>query len=235
MLGIGGEPAVVRVTMLDDDASDDDASAGANALDPADDDPDAYPDDSADAADPQPADLADFAPGGDGFFDDDDDDEETSEVVRVGYDVLSTLLTYMDVSADVYLKDDEEEEGEDGGDAAELAFEIEGEDSGLLIGTRGETLRALQFVVGFIVNRRLGERVNLFIDVEGYQQRRYDSVINLARRVSQRVAASGRSIALEPMPPNERRQVHMSLADSADVYTESDGAGDDRRVVIYPK
>ena len=114
-------------------------------------------------------------------------------------------------------------------------FEIEGDDSGLLIGTRGETLRALQFIVSFLVSRRMGERTNLMVDVEGYQQRRYDSVANLARRVAQRVAQRGRSIPLEPMPPNERRQVHMALADRNDVVTESDGYGDRRKVVIHPK
>ena len=81
----------------------------------------------------------------------------------------------------------------------------------------------------------MGERTNLMVDVEGYQQRRYDSVANLARRVAQRVAQRGRSIPLEPMPPNERRQVHMALADRSDVATESDGYGDRRKVVIHPK
>ena len=213
MLGIGSEPAVVRVTLAE--AADEPTT-----------------DDESDS-EPQPADaLADFSALADDFDDDDDDDyedEETSEVVSVGYDVLSTLLGKMGVAADVYLREpyDGDEEGP--------VFEIEGEDSGLLIGTRGETLRALQFIVSFLVSRRLGERTNLMVDVEGYQQRRYDSVANLARRVAQRVAQRGRSIPLEPMPPNERRQVHMALADHADVVTESDGHGDRRRVVVHPK
>ena len=212
MLGIGSEPAVVRVTLAEsaDEPTTDDESD----------------------SEPQPDALADFSALADDFDDDDEDDyedEETSEVVGVGYDVLSTLLGKMGVAADVYLREpyDGDEEGP--------VFEIEGEDSGLLIGTRGETLRALQFIVSFLVSRRLGERTNLMVDVEGYQQRRYDSVANLARRVAQRVAQRGRSIPLEPMPPNERRQVHMALADHADVVTESDGHGDRRRVVIHPK
>ena len=111
-------------------------------------------------------------------------------------------------------------------------FEIEGDDSGLLIGRRGETLRALQFMVKFIAGRQLGERVNLMIDVEGYQQRRYDSLANLAQRVAQRVASNGRSITLEPMPPNERRIIHMTLSEHASVTTESIGAGNERQVVV---
>ena len=217
LLGIGSEPAVVRVTLAE---SEDEASA----------------DDEA-ASETQPDALADFTPFADDMDDDYDDlddfeeeeEEETSEVVKEGYDVLSTLLNKMGVSADVYLR--EPYTGDDEGPV----FEIEGDDSGLLIGTRGETLRALQFIVSFLVSRRMGERTNLMVDVEGYQQRRYDSVANLARRVAQRVAQRGRSIPLEPMPPNERRQVHMALADRSDVETESDGYGDRRKVVIHPK
>ena len=216
LLGIGSEPAVVRVTLPET------TDQPAEAEEPED--------------ETQPDALADFAPFADEFDDDIDDldeepeeDEETSEVVRVGYDVLSTLLGKMSVSADVYLR--EPYTGSDEGPV----FEIEGDDSGLLIGTRGETLRALQFIVSFLVSRRMGERTNLMVDVEGYQQRRYDSVANLARRVAQRVAQRGRAIPLEPMPPNERRQVHMALADHNDVVTESDGYGDGRKVVIHPK
>lgn len=215
LLGIGSEPAVVRVTVLESASESTDE------------------DDAED--EPQPDALASFSPFADDLdddyddFDDFEEKEETSEVVKVGYDVLSTLLNKMGVSADVYLR--EPYTGDDEGPV----FEIEGDDSGLLIGTRGETLRALQFIVSFLVSRRMGERTNLMVDVEGYQQRRYDSVANLARRVAQRVAQRGRSIPLEPMPPNERRQVHMALADRNDVVTESDGYGDRRKVVIHPK
>ena len=215
LLGIGSEPAVVRVTLAE---GEDETSAESEA-----------------APETQPDTLADFSPFADDMDDDYDDfdefeeEEETSEVVKVGYDVLSTLLNKMGVSADVYLREPYT------GDAEGPVFEIEGDDSGLLIGTRGETLRSLQFIVSFLVSRRMGERTNLMVDVEGYQQRRYDSVANLARRVAQRVAQRGRSIPLEPMPPNERRQVHMALADRSDVETESDGYGDRRKVVIHPK
>ena len=114
-------------------------------------------------------------------------------------------------------------------------FEIEGEDAGLLIGRRGETLKAFQFIVRYLASRRLGSRVNLMLDVEGYQARRYKSVVNLAERVAQRVVDSGRSITLEPMPANERRVVHMALADHPLVATESMGSGDSRQVVVYLK
>lgn len=217
LLGIGSEPALVRVTLAEsaDDPEEDEAA------------PEAQPD--ALAGFTPFADDADDDYDYDYEFDDFEEEEETSEVVKQGYDVLSTLLNKMGVTADVYLR--EPYTGDDEGPV----FEIEGDDSGLLIGTRGETLRALQFIVSFLVSRRMGERTNLMVDVEGYQQRRYDSVANLARRVAQRVAQRGRSIPLEPMPPNERRQVHMALADRDDVVTDSEGYGDRRKVVIHPK
>lgn len=225
VLGIGSEPALVRATLLEGGGE---AAGESEAADEAQPDAlDAQPDAQTDA-------LRDFTPFADDFDDDADDyddydEEDTPEVVSVGYDVLSTLLGKMGVTADVYLREPYT------GSPEGPIFEIEGDDSGLLIGTRGETLRALQFVVSFVVSRRMGTRTNLMVDVEGYQQRRYDSVANLARRVAQRVAQQSRSIPLEPMPPNERRQVHMALADRSDVETESDGWGDRRRVVIHPK
>ena len=113
-------------------------------------------------------------------------------------------------------------------------FEIEGDDSGLLIGRKGETLRSLQFMVRFLVSRKTGERANLSVDVEGYDDRRRQSLSSLANRVAQRVVKTGRSIELEPMNPRERRLVHITLSENGDVYTESSGTGEGRRVVILP-
>ena len=124
---------------------------------------------------------------------------------------------------------------EDREDLGGPVFEIEGEDSGLLIGRRGDTLKSLQFLVKFLVSKRLGTRANMMIDVEGYQERRYNSLTNLAQRVGQRVASTGRAVTLEPMPPNERRIVHLALADHPDVTTESMGEGDGRQVVVQAK
>jgi spoIIIJ-associated protein len=151
--------------------------------------------------------------------------EQRSELVTVTTDILEQILTNLGVSAVVSLR---QAESEDEGPI----FEIAGDDSGLLIGRRGETLRALQFMVKFIAGRRIGERVNLMLDVEGYQKRRNDSLANLAQTVARRVATSGRSITLEPMPPNERRIVHITLSDHADVTTQSTGVGDSRKVVV---
>jgi spoIIIJ-associated protein len=155
--------------------------------------------------------------------------ESAPDIVRTTSEILDNLISKMGVSVIATLKQVERE------DLGGPVSEIEGEDSGLLIGRKGETLRALQFIVKFIVSRQVDDRANLLIDVEGYQDRRYKALENLAQRVARRVASSGRSITLEPMPPNERRIVHMALADDPDVTTESSGSGEQRQVVIRPK
>ena len=152
--------------------------------------------------------------------------EQTSDIVRVASDVLSQIISKLGVSVVTNLKH-AQKEGLGG-----PAFEIEGDDSGLLIGRRGETLRALQFLVKVIVGRQLQTRANLSVDVEGYQERRYQSLANLAQKVAQRVISSGRSVTLEPMPPDERRIVHITLAELSGVVSESMGAGDGRQVVV---
>ncbi len=114
-------------------------------------------------------------------------------------------------------------------------IDLTGEDSGLLIGRRGQTLQALQFLVNLIVRKELGENVRVLLDVERYRQRRETSLKDMATKVAARVAQSNRSITLEPMPPADRRIVHTTLTDHPGVTTESMGVGDNRKVTISPK
>ncbi len=104
-----------------------------------------------------------------------------------------------------------------------------------LIGRRGTTLRALQFVLSLMVNKQLERRIRLVVDADGYRQRRESLLEGMAARLAQRVRSTGQPMVLEPMPPNERRIVHLALVDDPEVTTESEGAGDDRRVVIKPR
>ena len=120
---------------------------------------------------------------------------------------------------------------EAGGPVIDLA----GEDSGLLIGRRGQTLQALQFLVTLIVRKKLGEDVRVVLDVENYRQRRENSLRDMATKVASRVAQTNRSITLEPMPPADRRIIHTSLAQHPEVRTESAGEGDNRKVTIMPR
>lgn len=112
---------------------------------------------------------------------------------------------------------------------------IEGEDAGLLIGRKGETLLAFQFLVNIILQHRLHVRIPLTLDVEGYRERRQNALQALALRMAERVASSGRSITLEPMPPHERRIVHIALGGHPRVSTQSVGMGDARKVSIISK
>ena len=154
--------------------------------------------------------------------------EDLTDVVRVASQILDRLLSNMDVEAVVNLVSAYSE------DVEGPVFNIDGDDSGLLIGRRGETLRALQFLVSFIAGRQLGERVRISLDVAGYQERRSNVLINMAERVAKKVALTGRSVTMDPMPPNERRVVHMALANNPAVITNSNGVGDERKVVVEP-
>ena len=114
-------------------------------------------------------------------------------------------------------------------------IDLTGEDSGLLIGRRGQTLQALQFLVNLIVRKNLGENVRVLLDVERYRQRQETSLRDMATKVAARVAQTNRSVTLEPMPPADRRIVHTTLTDHPGVTTESAGIGDNRKVTISPK
>ena len=154
--------------------------------------------------------------------------ESAPDSVTVASDVIQTLIDHLDADVMLTLKQ-VHNDYLDG-----PIFEIEGDDAGLLIGRKGETLKTLQFLVRYVVSHQLDERVNLMIDVEGYQQRRHQSLENMARRVARRVSDTGRSITLEPMPANERRIVHLALSDHPGVTTESSGFGESRQVTIEP-
>ena len=114
-------------------------------------------------------------------------------------------------------------------------IDLNGEDSGLLIGRRGQTLQSLQFIVNLIVRSELGEGTRVVLDVERYRQRREASLRDMAVKVAERVTQTGRSITLEPMSAADRRIIHLSLSESPSVTTESVGFGDDRKVSIFPK
>jgi spoIIIJ-associated protein len=125
---------------------------------------------------------------------------------------------------------------EGGGEASDvIALDVSGDDLGILIGRRGQTLSSLQYIVRLIVANQAKARVPVVIDVEGYKQRRYEALQALAHRMAEQVKARKRPFALEPMPAYERRIIHLALADDPDVATESVGDGEARKVVITPR
>ncbi len=111
-------------------------------------------------------------------------------------------------------------------------IDIKGEDLGLLIGRRGETLLSLQYLVNLILARRYPGRGGVTIDVEYYRHRREEQVVSLAKRMADRVRETGAPITLEPMSASERRLIHLTFADDPDLETNSVGEGENRKVVI---
>jgi spoIIIJ-associated protein len=146
--------------------------------------------------------------------------------------VVRDLLDHLAVRGRVSARWGEiEEEGQD----HPLLVDIEGDDLSILIGHRGETLAALQYITRLIVARELGHPTPVVIDVEGYRARREHQLRQLARRMADQAIERERTMTLEPMPAGERRIIHIELRDHAQVYTESVGEGDHRKVTIIPR
>jgi spoIIIJ-associated protein len=156
-------------------------------------------------------------------------DVSDGEVIDLAQSVLENLLQQMNVNAEV------QAESEPADPMPRINLDIYGDDLGILIGRRGNTLSSLQFMVNLIVGRQLKSRVSITVDVEGYRQRRAESLKGLALRMTERVQATGQAVSLEPMPPAERRLIHIALRDHPDVVAESVGEGENRKVVISPR
>jgi spoIIIJ-associated protein len=139
--------------------------------------------------------------------------------------VLREVLERMGVDAEVSAFDDGER----------IILDAHGSESGLVIGKKGATLDALQYLVSRIVFKKPGDVAALIVDAEGYRGRREDSLADLARRLAEKAVRSGRPVPVEPMSPHDRKVVHTTLAEHPGVRTESEGEGPGRRVVIFPK
>jgi spoIIIJ-associated protein len=144
--------------------------------------------------------------------------------------VVDDLLRLLDISADISLR--EPMTAGDGRGAALAVIDISGDDLGVLIGRRGETLGSLQYLVNLVMGRRYPGQGGVTIDAEHYRVRREEQVVSLATRMADRVRQTGDSITLEPMSAAERRLVHLMLAEDGELETNSIGEGDNRKVVI---
>lgn len=154
-------------------------------------------------------------------------------VEQIARETLQELLTKMGVKAQVTIRPEEEIPQDE--DAPPFILDVMGDDLGVLIGRQGQTLLALQYVTRLIVSREVQHWVSLVVDVEKYKARREKSLRQLAQRMAERVSFNHQPIALEPMPPHERRIIHLALRDHPIVTTKSIGKGDQRKVTIVPK
>ena len=211
LFGIGGEQARVRVTALEEGTARPMAEPGEEDTAG----PMAEP--AVEGAEPAEIEIKDVA----------------SPEVDLASDHLSQLLAFMEIDGEVSVRTPETPG--DGLGRASAVLDVDGDDLGLLIGRRGTTLAALQYIINLMVSRKMGSRVLISLDIEHYRRRREDSLTGLAQRMADRVRKSGRSLTLEPMPAGERRIVHLALAEDSAVTTGSVGEGDGRKVVIYPQ
>lgn len=144
--------------------------------------------------------------------------------------IISKLLFQMGLQAQVSAHYGEARE-----DRHPIMVDIRGGDLGVLIGRRGETLNAFQYVSSLMVGKDTNQFVQLIVDVEGHRDRRERQLRQLARRMADQVTKSGRKLTLEPMPAADRRIIHMELRDHPAVTTQSAGEEPHRKVTILPK
>ncbi|HET7627714.1 MAG TPA: RNA-binding cell elongation regulator Jag/EloR [Bacillales bacterium] len=120
-------------------------------------------------------------------------------------------------------------------DDRDVIFQLSGEKIAILIGKRGSTLNALQYLTNVTANRHSDEHVHFIVDAENYRSRRRETLERLAQRNGQRVRETGREVALDPMPSMERKIVHLALKNEEGIQTYSDGSEPNRRVIIAPE
>lgn len=152
---------------------------------------------------------------------------DAAEVEKKATDFLKDVLSKMEIENDVKAKYDSEENC--------LNIEISGEDMGVLIGKRGQTLDSLQYLVSLVVNKGTKEYIRVKVDTENYRERRNKTLENLAKNMAFKVKRTRRSVTLEPMNPYERRVIHSALQNDSYVTTHSEGEEPYRKVVITLK
>jgi len=140
---------------------------------------------------------------------------------------LSEVFQAMNMTVVIDTKYDEEQKS--------LEVELSGDEMGVLIGKRGQTLDSLQYLISLVVNKGTGEYIRVKVDTENYRQRRKETLEGLAKNISYKVKRTKRAVSLEPMNPYERRIIHSALQNDRYVTTHSEGEEPFRRVVVTLK
>lgn len=150
--------------------------------------------------------------------------------VSIAREMLVELLTLMDIPASVQVS-----RVESANATGPWILNVQGQGRiTRLIGRRGDTLSSLQYLLRLMVSHKLQHRVNLILDVDGYKAKRAERLRTLATRMADQAISEGRTVVMEPMPPHERRLIHIALRGNAQVTTKSIGEGDSRKVTIVP-
>ena len=140
---------------------------------------------------------------------------------------LNNVFSAMNMTVVVDVKYDEKEKAMD--------VELSGDEMGILIGKRGQTLDSLQYLVSLVVNKDSEDYIRVKVDTENYRQRRKETLENLAKNIAYKVKRTRRSVSLEPMNPYERRIIHSALQNDKYVSTHSEGEEPFRKVVVTLK
>jgi spoIIIJ-associated protein len=141
--------------------------------------------------------------------------------------VLREILGKMGVAGEVVPTEDGER----------ITLEVKGEETALVIGKKGQTLDALQYLVNKIVSKKAGDGVEtkgVVVDAEGYRSRRAESLVELAHKLAEKAKRTGRPVAADPMSAAERRIIHVTLADMEGLTTRSEGEGIYRHLIVIP-
>jgi spoIIIJ-associated protein len=158
--------------------------------------------------------------------------EFSDDELAIARKTLVDMLDAMAVTAEVVARHAEPDET---GAPTPGELLVTGDDLGFLLGPRGDTLAALQYLVRALLAKQFKRNVTLVIDIDGWRERRREQLRQLANRIATQVIARNRPMALEPMPPDERRVIHMALREHPAVRTESVGEGNRRKVQILPR
>jgi spoIIIJ-associated protein len=171
------------------------------------------------------------------YEDYEDEDEEaptwptiSDEDAEAARETLERMLDLLEFPNVVTVRNVERDRG-----MTNIHLDVAGDDVGLIIGRHGETLASLQFLLNACLSKQLPKGTRVIVDVEHYRDRREQSLRGIALRAADRASRERHPVTLQPMPPNERRIIHLTLQTSPYVTTESTGEGPERRVVITPK
>ena len=220
VLGLGARPARVRLKLFRTPAASPATSAPPPVVEEA---PHGYREDAEESEESELAALVE-AKEVTGPMDED---------AEVGKVVLTELLERMSIlRAQVTIRRAEPSKTDEN---VPWVLDITGGDHDRLIGRRGETLAALQYITRLITSREIQRQANIVVDVGGYKTRRARMLHKLALRMADEAIQRNRIVALEPMPPHERRIIHITLRDHEGVITRSVGEGEARKVTIVPK
>lgn len=152
--------------------------------------------------------------------------EDTTDVGETAKEILLNIISRMDIEADIKNIN----EG-----SSRVYIELESSQSGLIIGRKGRTLEALQFLLSLMINHKIGSEKKIILDIESYRDKRERAIRKLSRDAAHRVIRTGKPWTLEPMNPFERRLIHLTLQNDNRVETRSEGEGIYRKVRVFPR